>query len=69
MYDLATYLATEKSPGGPVYIEEELVPHSPKFFMNDLPDNDRPLTRGRAIGQIISAVVLVAMLSYMFIIL
>lgn len=55
MIDTATYLLTQHNPGGPIIRPED---PSTDFWHEDDVD-DRPLTRGRLIGGIISAILLV----------
>lgn len=67
MYDLRTYLATKDLPGGPVYIEEQFT--AEYQLMNPQitdPSDDGPLTPGRAIGGLISLVLLVGTGVYLF---
>ena len=63
MYDLRTYLATKDNLGGPIYLPEELSPHYQPIYDKF---DDRPLTRGRIIGGIISSIALVGTGVYLF---
>ncbi|WP_339500705.1 hypothetical protein, partial [Pseudomonas canadensis] len=68
MYDLRTYLATKDLPGGPVYIEEQFTAEY-QLMNPQITDSsdDRPLTPGRAIGGLISLVLLVGTGVYLFV--
>ena len=65
MYDLNMYNATRENPGGPIFLEEEFSPLSPKYFGYNLPADDRPLTRGRAIGGLVSLALLIGVGAYL----
>ncbi|MCY1166359.1 hypothetical protein D9M73_62880 [compost metagenome] len=63
MYDLRTYMATKDLPGGPFYVPEEHLGHDRIAERLD----DRPLTVGKAIGGMISLLLLVATGAYLFV--
>jgi hypothetical protein len=62
MIDTTTYLLTQHNLGGPIVRPAEAMPH--ELFVPD--EDDRPLTRGRLIGGVISLALLAATGVYLF---
>lgn len=62
MIDTITYGLTKDLPSGPIYRPAEPMPH--ELFVSD--EDDRPLTRGRMIGGVISLALLAATGVYLF---
>jgi len=62
MFDTITYGLTKDSPTGPIYRPAEPLPH--EIYWDEA--DDRPLTRGRMIGGLISMVLIVGVGIYLF---
>lgn len=65
MIDTITYGLTKDLPGGPIYRPSEPMPHE-LLGPHDTVDGVPPLTRGKAIGGVISLGLLVGLGAYLF---
>lgn len=67
MYDLRTYLATKDLPGGPIYVEEHLTTES--YLTDQLSQGTEtvPSTSSVGIGEIVSSILLIGTLIYLFV--
>jgi len=64
MFDVNMYNATKDSGAGPVILEEDYSPLSTRYFLYDRGSVDQPLTKGRAIGGLISLGLLLCLGAY-----